>query len=246
MGTTIMPLPLNEPQHCLPFDIDQRKSFTNFYPGKTEHRLIKEKLAEYSQQDQLNHLLVAQIGDGKTHLLQACVHHSKKSILIPCKRLDQLDPEIFNQIDSHTLYLDDIDRMAYIPNWEKSLLRLLTINPNLPILASSCKPIQQADFQIPDLASRLQALCPLYLAPLSEQEQRHALQQRAKKRGIVLSNETIIWLQKILPRDNHTLFDLLTKIDQISLSTHTKPNLTLLRKVLAHENYITAHADLPD
>ena len=190
--------------------------------------------------------MIAPYGDGKSHLLQACIDEKRPYIYIPSKKIYQHHPHDLNHVEGKTLFIDDIDHLAQNPIWEQALFRSLTICPQQKIIASTSKPIQNTAFHIPDLASRLQALCPLFLAPLSEEGQRHALQQRAKKRGLIISTATLCWLQKRLPRDNHTMFNLLSKIDHLSLSQQTKPSIGLLKKILIEESYLSFDADLPD
>ena len=225
-------------QSSLPFNLDHDLQFANYYKASTAHLLIINKLTEAKQQKKFNHILVAKPGDGKSHILQACIQATSQAALLACKHIDSLQPDILHNLEQHSLFIDDIDLLLGHNEWEQSLFRLLTINPHIPILATTSQAIQHCPFTLPDLASRLQALCPLYIPSLDEKQQTLALQYRARKRGIYLHTSTCEWLQKLIPRDNHTLFALLDKIDDHCLNTQSKPSISVLKKILQQESFI--------
>ena len=233
----------NNKQRNLPLTIDNALSFENFYSESNEHALVITKLLEACIHNRFQHILMAQKGHGKSHLLQACLHRSNHTVSFCCTKLHTLDPELLTNLDHHNLYLDNIDQLAGKKTWERALFKLFSLNPHLNVLATTSIPLQHCTFILPELASRLQGFATLSLPPLTEEAQLKAVQLRAKKRGLSLHSDIIRWLQKNIPRDNHTLFQALQVIDQACLSQKSKVNMGLVKEILTLEKIISPPDD---
>lgn len=219
-------------QLTLPIQIDNTLSFENFYSESNEHALVITKLLEACLCNRFHHILMAQHGHGKSHLLQACLQRSSHTVSFCCTKLPTLQPDLLTNLEHHNLYIDNIDHLAGKKPWEQALFKLFSLNPNLNFLATTSIPLQQCPFALPELASRLQSFCTLSIPPLNEEQQSKAIQLRAQKRGLPLHSDTIRWLQKNLPRDNHTLFQALHLIDQACLQEKSKVNMALVKDIL--------------
>lgn len=236
---------LSKKQLNLPIHIDHTLSFENFYSEGIEHALVITKLLEACISNRFHHILMGQHGHGKSHLLEACLQRSSYTVSFCCTKLHTLQPELLTDLEHHNLYIDNIDHLAGKKAWEQALFKLFSLNPQLNFLATTSRPIQQCHFVLPELASRLQGFCTLSIPPLNEQEQLKAMQLRAKKRGLPLHNDIIRWLQKNIPRDNHSIFRALHLIDQACLRQKSKVNMALVKNILEQEKIFLPLEALP-
>ena len=85
---------------------------------------------------------------------------------------------------------------------------------------------------LPDLGSRCAAGAVFQLRVLDEAEQHAALQLRARLRGLELPDETLQWLQRRLPRDMRTLYELLDTLDEAALAAQRRLTVPFIREVL--------------
>ena len=72
----------------------------------------------------------------------------------------------------------------------------------------------------------------LKLEPLSDEEKLKALQLHAKNRGFNLSDDVGQFLLNHASRDMADLFDLLNKLDTISLTEKRRLTIPLVKKIL--------------
>jgi DnaA family protein len=70
------------------------------------------------------------------------------------------------------------------------------------------------------------------LRALDEQEQHAALQLRARLRGLELPDETWQWLQRRVPRDMRSLYELLDTLDEAALAAQRRLTVPFIREVL--------------
>ncbi len=66
----------------------------------------------------------------------------------------------------------------------------------------------------------------------TSEEQHAALQLRARLRGLELPLETWQWLQRRLPRDMRTLYQVLDTLDEASLAAQRRLTVPFIREVL--------------
>lgn len=86
---------------------------------------------------------------------------------------------------------------------------------------------------LPDLNSRLQSALIFQLRSLDEIEKRRALQLRASKRGIELSDSVIDFIYQRCDRSMSGLIDVLLKLDHSSLTHKRKLTIPLIKTTMA-------------
>lgn len=178
-------------------------------------------------------------GCGKSHLLQAVCHASvragKRVMYLPLGAEEQLTPAILEGIeDTAVVCIDDLHMIAGDKLWEDALFhfynRLRERGGHLRVTANvspTALPIQLAD-----LASRLQWGVTFQLLALGDNAKRQALQLRAHQRGFELPDEVANFLMKRFPRDMHTLFDLLNRLDMASLQAQRRLTIPFVKQWL--------------
>jgi DnaA family protein len=83
--------------------------------------------------------------------------------------------------------------------------------------------------KLADLATRLAAGLVYQLKPLSDPEKIAALRLRAQRRGLEMTEEVANYLLARFPRDTHSLFALLDKLDTATLVAQRRLTIPFLR-----------------
>lgn len=222
----------------LPFTRFERYELAHFRPG--DNHLVLEHLKGLAAGGKpTTTYLWGERGSGKSHLLQAmCTRLSRdnaKTAYVPLEQHETLTPDLLEGMEQLDLVcIDDVDTVAGEAEWERALFNLFNRMGDarrLLILAASRSPNGLA-ITLPDLRSRLQAAVIFHLQALSETDRVTALKQRADLRGIELTEEVTAYLVRRIPRDTHTLFQLLERMDQASLAAKRKITIPFVRDLL--------------
>jgi DnaA-homolog protein len=177
-------------------------------------------------------------GAGKTHLLQAICAAAGAQLragFVPLVEVARLGPGVLDGLAQlQCLCLDDLDRVAGDPAWERALFGLLreTEDAGGALVAAAPAPPALLRWSLPDLASRFAAAAVLQLRALDESEQRQALQLRARLRGLELPEETWQWLRRRYPRDMRRMYQLLDALDEAALAAQRRLTVPFIREVL--------------
>lgn len=177
-------------------------------------------------------------GSGKTHLLQAaCAAASehRRAGYVPLGEVAPLGVGVLEGLPQlQCLCLDDVDKVVGQSSWELGifgLLRELEESGGQLLLAAQAPPALLT-WALPDLGSRCAAGAVFQLRLLDEDEQRAALQLRARLRGLELPEETWQWLRKRFPRDMGSLYQLLDTLDEAALAAQRRLTVPFIREVL--------------
>lgn len=175
-------------------------------------------------------------GTGKTHLLQAACAAAAESggsasyidlsvaaagWLEGCENLD-------------LVCLDGLEAVSGDPQWNEAIFRLHTLMQDgmARLCVTTTAPPASVEFQLPDLRSRLLAASVHQLHELDETEQAEALRRRAARRGLELSQDGALYLVHRLPRDMHSLCQVLDRLDEASLAAQRRLTVPFLRAAL--------------
>jgi len=177
-------------------------------------------------------------GSGKTHLLQAaCAATSERmrAGYVPLGEVAPLGVGVLEGLPQlQCLCLDDIDQVAGQAGWELALFGLLREleESGGRLLLAARSPPALLNWALADLGSRCGAGAVFQLRLLDEDEQRAALQLRARLRGLELPEDTWQWLRKRFPRDMGTLYGLLDRLDEAALAAQRRLTVPFIREVL--------------
>ncbi|MGI9311109.1 MAG: HdaA/DnaA family protein, partial [bacterium] len=185
--------------------------------------------------------LHGEAGSGKTHLLNACCRLardlSKPYAYLP---MDGVEPDLAQldrlaSLDVDALVcVDDLQAAAASAAWQSALLGAYEHLQGGAgaIVAAADAPLRALHLCLKDLESRLQSGGVHRLARLSEADQRAALQSRARHKGFDLNDQALRFILTYYRRDTASLFALLERIDNASLTQQRKITVPFLRTLL--------------
>lgn len=216
-------------------------TFANYYPGANAAALgYVERLCEADAgwAESLIYLWGGE-GVGRSHLLQAaCLRFEQRgeaAVYLPLGEVADYGPELLDGLDqSELVCLDDLDAVAGRADWEEALFHLfnrLRDSGRRLLLAASVSP-RELSVQLPDLQSRLTLALVFQLHALSDEDKLRALQLRASRRGLHLTDEVGRFILTRGERSMSALFELLERLDQASLQAQRKLTIPFLKETL--------------
>lgn len=225
-------------QLTLALSLRDEARFDNFYPGKNDEILSELKNTASGRGERLIYIC-GTLGEGCTHLLQACCHHAEQhqlsSVYLPMENLLSFSPDILTGLESLSLIcVDDIQAIAGNDAWEEAVFHLFNrVNEagGRMIIAAHNLP-KAIHLVLPDLVSRLSWGIVYQLHALSDAEKLAALMMRAARRGILLSEEVGKYILTHCPRYMATLFAALDALDKASLAAQRRLTIPFVKKVL--------------
>jgi len=175
-------------------------------------------------------------GTGKTHLLEAACRTAQEQgyapLYVPLAEKAGLTPALLEDVEQVPLVcVDNIDSIAGDAKWEAALFALyehLRAQGGMLVLAAHTSPAA-IGLKLADLATRLAAGLVYQLHPLSDAEKISALRLRAQRRGLEMTEEVANYLLTRFPRDMHSLFALLDKLDNATLAAQRRLTIPFLR-----------------
>lgn len=225
-------------QLALGLNLPDGSSFDNFYAGgnrEAVHRL--RSLLVESSSPPASIFLSGERASGKSHLLQAACRAAhalgRRSLYAP---LDPaaLDPRLLADTEDFFLVcIDDVQRIAGDIRWESALFAFWerARESGARLVVSATAAPTHLDLSMPELSTRL-AQAPLYaLRPLRDSDKLEAVRLRACNRGLDMSLEVARYILSRYPRDLHSLFALLERIDVASLASQRRVTIPFLREL---------------
>ena len=166
---------------------------------------------------------------GITHLLQAMCHQATAqkcgAIYLPMLQKTEFSPEILAGTNSLSLVsIDNLEALVGDPDWEAALFTEFNAisQSDTTLIIGADEPPQNLSVSLADLGSRLNSALVYQLKPLGEPEKIKALQLRAAKRGMQLSDAVAGFIYQRGERSMAGLMDVLQRLDDSSL-THKRP-----------------------
>lgn len=221
------------PTYQLPLQIklDDSATFANFFAEGNEELLgLLEKLVE-------PYIYIwSSESSGKTHLLQALCHSvQQQSIYLPLKDHEQLAPELFDGLEQFRLIcLDDVQSIVGLPEWEQALFGLYNRvrDAGGHLCVTGAATASQLNMELPDLVSRLNWGPVFSLHALSDTQKISALKIRSRLRGFEMPNEVAKYMLGHYPRDMHSLFAILDRLDDATLQAQRKVTIPFIKQYL--------------
>lgn len=230
-------------QLALNLKLRDASSFENFFAGRNREaferlRQAVRDLVQVPQTPATWLYLWGENGCGKTHLLEAACRAAQEtgltSIYVPLAETSAISPALLEDVEQTALVcVDDIARIAGDAVWEAALFALyerLRAQGGMLIVAASASPMALG-LKLPDLATRLAAGLVYQLHLLSDEEKIAALRRRAERRGMEMGEDVARYLLTRYPRDLHSLFALLDKLDTATLAAQRRLTIPFLRNL---------------
>ncbi|MFP6849574.1 MAG: DnaA regulatory inactivator Hda [Pseudomonas sp.] len=216
-------------------------TFANYYPGANAAALgYVECLcgADAGWAESLIYLWGGE-GVGRSHLLQAaCLRFEQRgelAVYLPLAEVAEHGPALLDNLEHCELVcLDDLDAVAGRREWEEALFHLfnrLRDSGRRLLLAANASP-RELSIKLADLQSRLTLALVFQLQSLSDEDKLRALQLRASRRGLHLSDEVGRFILTRGERSMNALFELLERLDQASLQAQRKLTIPFLKETL--------------
>jgi DnaA-homolog protein len=217
--------------------LPDRALFASFLPGRNAEALAHARAIVAGEARGVT-WLGGPGGSGKTHLLQAICAAAGERVragYVPLREVAPLGVGVLDGLAQlECLCLDDLDRVAGEPEWERRLFGLLREAEEAggALVVTAQTPPSLLPWALPDLGSRLTASAVFALRALDESEQHAALELRARLRGLELPEETWQWLRRRYPRDMRRLYELLDTLDAAALAAQRRLTVPFIREVL--------------
>lgn len=175
-------------------------------------------------------------GTGKTHLLEATCRAAQEQghapLYLPLAEKANFTTALLEDAERVSLVcVDDVDAIAGDAIWEAALFALyehLHAHGGMLVMAARTSPAA-IGLKLADLATRLAAGLVYQLQPLSDAEKIAALRLRAQRRGLEMTEEVANYLLTRFPRDMHSLFALLDRLDTATLAAQRRLTIPFLR-----------------
>ncbi|PCJ84859.1 MAG: DnaA regulatory inactivator Hda [Thiotrichaceae bacterium] len=228
---------LIHPQLPLGFEASGLFTFESYVAGcNTVAVGLAQQLASGLGEKQL--YFWGELGQGKSHLLQACCNLAAKNKQTVCyltqSEIVNQSTDMFDGLEQLELIcLDDIETWLVDANWETALFDLINRvrENNSRLIMASVHPPEEAFVTLPDLRSRL-AWGPVFqLQDLTDKEKFQALRFRAKQSGLELPEKVADYLMQRYPRDMFGLFERLAVLDKASMAMQRKLTIPLVKSV---------------
>ena len=216
-------------------------TFANYYPGANAVTLGYVEHACETEDQWMDSLLYiwGNPGSGRSHLLQAaCLRVEERggrALYLPLADLAKYGTQLLDNVEFCDLVcLDDVEAVLGQPEWEEALFhafnRLRDAGKQL-LIAANAAP-RKLPIKLPDLQSRLSLALVFQLHELSDDEKLRALQLRASRRGVRLSDDVGSFILARSVRSMTVLFDTLEQLDTASLQAQRKLTIPFLKEAL--------------
>ena len=216
-------------------------TFANYYPGANAAALgYVERMCE-TDADWAENLIYlwGAPGVGRSHLLQAaCLRMEQfggRAVYLPLESVAMYGPQLLDNLEQCDLVcIDEVDLVAGHPTWEEALFHLFNRlrDAGRRLLLSASAPPREVPIKLPDLKSRLTLALVFQLHGLSDEDKLRALQLRASRRGLHLTDEVGRFILTRGSRSMNSLFDLLEQLDHASLQAQRKLTIPFLKETL--------------
>ena len=228
---------LSSTQQLLNLNLVPEYTFANFYSDDPVLLALLKNTAG-NQYNEPQVVIWGPPGSGKTHLLQAtcqtALKEQQRAIYLPIAECLQYDPSCFEDLHTMDLVcLDDLHLISKQSIWERAVFDLINqLRASHTRLDIASEKILNEDlFQLADLTSR-SVWGPVFkLDSLKEADLIRAIELQAQTRGLVLSQELVLYMLTHYPRDMRNLVTIMQKLSQASLREQRKITIPFLKQV---------------
>ena len=225
---------LNNDQIVMNFSFITNKHFYNYISGN--NKSIIDALSSFSSSNKTNIIFLrGNKSSGKSHLCRAIINTSKKKILY----LASDDIKTVNVFEYDLLIIDGIDKLLSNYPCEEKIFSIINdfILEKKNILVTSTTKLNQIDFRIPDLASRLTWDLIFDIRELNDKDKIKVLKKYAKERGLSLSSSVCDYIMTHYKRDLYFLCNSIKFLDEKSLSLKRNITIPFIKNIIKLKNF---------
>jgi DnaA family protein len=228
-------------QLALNLRLRDASSFENFFQGRNRESFGQVRAAAPMRRDVAASAwlyLWGESGTGKTHLLEAACRGAQETgaapAYVPLRDKTTLAPGLReDKQQTRFVCIDNAEAIAGDLDWERALFALyerLRAAGGMLIVGARHSPAALG-LALPDLATRFAAGLVYQLHPLTDEDKAAALRLRASRRGLEMTEEVAGYLITRYPRDPHSLFALLDRLDDATLAAQRRLTIPFLRSL---------------
>ena len=226
---------LNKDQIPINFSFIIDKSFDNFVLDRNSVAI--ELLKDFTTADRTNIIFIrGNHSSGKTHLCLAVNNLINKSIFILNRsNIASIDFQDILKYDS--LIIDDIDFLISNNIHEENIFVLINefILMKKSMIVTSTEKLNNINFTIPDLVSRLKWDQILEIPELNDSDKIKVLRKNAYERGWELTPKVCDYIMNHYKRDLYFLCNCVKFIDETSLSLKKKITIPFIKKIIEYK-----------
>ena len=226
----------NPKQLTFPWSKENKSSFDSFYTTKLNKQLLF-LLKEEATKDDL--LIYGAKDSGKTYLLQAICNQfnnqGKSSFFLPMRQAIELSIDILDSLENIELVcVDGLESLVGNKAWEIALFNLInrSFNSNNRLIFTSAQNIDDMNFELKDLDSRLRKIQSHELHSLADDDILSALKHIANLRSIELGSKEAQYLLTYANRNISDLVKILESLDQLSMEMKRRITIPLIKQVI--------------
>ncbi|MCF2861880.1 DnaA regulatory inactivator Hda [Pseudoalteromonas sp. Cnat2-41] len=227
-------------QLALPVTLPDDETYASYFGGEDSLEVNHLKAAFEHLTQQFQYTYLCGLGDsGKSHLLYAtCIHAQEQglsSMLLSLSEVQQFGAQVLEGLDTlDVVCIDDLHLVAGDETWEKALFNFFNRfnEPGKLLLISADLLPDMLNITLPDLESRLKWGTTLQIRSMSDDDKAQALTNRAKMRGLELSDDCARFLLTRLSRDMRALLDVLDTLDHASMAAQRKLTIPFIKATL--------------
>ena len=228
---------LFSPQIPLQLEPPRPDRFEDFVAGPNEKALLAVR--QLLEEPGSSLFLSGPEGSGKSHLLNALCHDARErgmaAFYIALKHLPEEAAAGLEGLQVLDLVcVDDIDRVAGNPAWERALFRCFNEVRAAEgrLLIASRLPLSSLQFGLPDLQSRLAWGVRQNLQFPDDKGKQKIMMQRARSLHIELPDDVRNYVLKHSRRDMSSLLTLVENLKDAAFAGKRKITVPLAREVL--------------
>ena len=221
----------------LPLKGSERYRLSSWVPGGNQ-KVYRHTCNILAGSESGNTCYWGRSGTGKSHLLQAvsaaASGRDQTAAYIPLKLFARLEPRMLDGMEAmHIVCIDDLQAIVGCDEWEMALFNLFNRarEDGALLLMSTDDTPAGLRYNLPDLVSRLTWDHAFQISPLGDDDLMQAMRIRADERMFHIPDEVLRFLLRRLPRDTHSLFAVLDRLDRAGLEKKQKITIPLVREL---------------
>lgn len=233
---------MNHPKQLhLDVKLDESITLDNFLSCSSTELVLKASNNFISNHSSFRTLyLWGKEGVGKNYLLHAtnrkCKESKLSSTFLSFSSNTFEDKSLLEGLEElDVVFIEGLERYPKGEDWEVALFNLINAGSSkgLRMFFSSNQVAKDLSIQLPDLKSRLIAFPAFELPEITEKEKISALEQSAKRKGLIFEEKVLTYILNHTSRSLTDLLKLMFELDTFSLEKKRKISISLVKELLS-------------
>jgi len=233
---------MNHPKQLhLDVKLDESITLDNFLSCSSTELVLKASNNFISNHSSFRTLyLWGKEGVGKNYLLNAtnrkCKESKLSSTFLSFSSNTFEDKSLLEGLEElDVVFIEGLERYPKGEDWEVALFNLINAGSSkgLRMFFSSNQVAKDLSIQLPDLKSRLIAFPAFELPEITEKEKISALEQSAKRKGLIFEEKVLTYILNHTSRSLTDLLKLMFELDTFSLEKKRKISISLVKELLS-------------